>query len=419
MSSKPFGQWAKIQDERDIYMSQRPKDDSPDFDAWWKKGKELDAKLTDWTDAVSSEKVDDIDDFIGWLRDRRDILDRTKLSRVQSQYRSEALAEPIRIACHMADDLGIVDHPASPAADLNKHEALAAWDTLLVAAKKHKLANQIGSGINEQIDKIRASNRRRNDAAQERENQEEESRMKRWANAIRATPTYDGEMLKIAADGMRKLVADFKSREIRSPLDVERLTTDLLCDAIKAGAFSGKDWHLWRTRLADKPYSINAVTFLADYAPPAYRKKIEKTEQWMALDAAKCLADLIESFQKLVENQALPVKPDVELAISPKLKKMRLPSDIAVAAYRVRFVSHRPQQEIASVLTIEFRRPVGQNQVSRWIKQVERWVQSGKVLPELPKLAKPARSIDPSRIDIGTRTDHLAPRHRPSASNPD
>jgi hypothetical protein len=110
--------------------------------------------------------------------------------------------------------------------------------------------------------------------------------------------------------------------------------------------------------------------------------------------------------------------PDSPASKSEKeSKRLRQPSEIAMAAYRLSLVTGSTQVEIAKALTKAFRVPAEQNQVSRWIKQVRRYVEAGNVLPEPPRTAKPAKSIDPKRLDLGPRTDHTTPRQRQRESD--
>lgn len=71
------------------------------------------------------------------------------------------------------------------------------------------------------------------------------------------------------------------------------------------------------------------------------------------------------------------------------------------------------QTKLAEVLTAQLKRPVKQGTVSRWIKQVKKWLQAGNILPDLSetRLCKPV-PIDPERIDLGERQDGRAKRQR-------
>lgn len=122
------------------------------------------------------------------------------------------------------------------------------------------------------------------------------------------------------------------------------------------------------------------------------------------------------------ENHRNPLKGGRGGNANPNLEKgkknrLRKPSDVALAAYRVHIATGRPQTEIAQALAQQFREPIKQNIVSRYIKQVERYLSAGNVLPDLPKPAKPAKSIDPAKLDLGNRTDSLTQRQRHRKSN--
>jgi hypothetical protein len=132
---------------------------------------------------------------------------------------------------------------------------------------------------------------------------------------------------------------------------------------------------------------------------------------------------IIESVTALPNNAKVENASTATLAVSepqnpafPKRPTTKHPSDTAIAAYRLWFVMGRPQKEIAEVLQQETGQSVSQGQVSRWISRVTTYVNAGNVLPDAPKVMTKSKSIDPSRIDIGKRTDGrtLRQRHKES-----
>ena len=68
---------------------------------------------------------------------------------------------------------------------------------------------------------------------------------------------------------------------------------DLLCDAIRAGAFPGPEWRTWKTVLARYPHIQSAIQFLAEFAPIEHREKGGRIE---SPKSVRILADLIADF---------------------------------------------------------------------------------------------------------------------------
>ncbi len=89
------------------------------------------------------------------------------------------------------------------------------------------------------------------------------------------------------------------------------------------------------------------------------------------------------------------------------------PSPDAFIAYRLLRLMGMKQTEIAEQLTELFRRPIAQGTVSRWCKEVARWLEAGNVLPDLPESShrKPI-PVDPAELDKGEDREHRAPRQR-------
>ena len=94
-------------------------------------------------------------------------------------------------------------------------------------------------------------------------------------------------------------------------------------------------------------------------------------------------------------------------------------STTAIAAYRLSFATGAKQAEIAAVLSREVGRPIKQNQISRMLKQVQRYTSAGNVLPDLPKLAARAKTTDPAKLDMGKRQTGRTERQRYRAIDKD
>lgn len=79
------------------------------------------------------------------------------------------------------------------------------------------------------------------------------------------------------------------------------------------------------------------------------------------------------------------------------------PPKESAQAYNLYYGTGKTQQEVADIMTPKLKRPVSQGQVSRWIKQQKKWRESAG-LP-VAEQAAPAYNIDPSRLELGERTD--------------
>ena len=75
--------------------------------------------------------------------------------------------------------------------------------------------------------------------------------------------------------------------------------------------------------------------------------------------------------------------------------------------------------ELAQILSRELGRSIGQGVVSRWIKEVKKWLEAGNVLPDVGKpLDKQPLAMDPEDLELGKRQDGRTKRQR-SPSNDD
>ena len=95
-----------------------------------------------------------------------------------------------------------------------------------------------------------------------------------------------------------------------------------------------------------------------------------------------------------------------------RTSSLRKPSKKAIACYRVHITLGQPAQgQTAQALAKEWRMPVHQGTVSRWLREVDAWLKAGKVLPEIELADNRGRiksiAVDPSRLELGNRTDHL------------
>jgi hypothetical protein len=140
---------------------------------------------------------------------------------------------------------------------------------------------------------------------------------------------------------------------------------------------------------------------------------------------AQPIVDVIESDQEsLVRPLSQPEDPcpaketekrEQALAKDARVtgKSRRQPSKDAFTAYRAWLATGKNQTELAELLTKEWKRPVYQGNVSRWLDHVKHWLEAGNVLPELSSpLDRKPLAMDPERIDLGERRDRHAARQR-------
>jgi len=84
----------------------------------------------------------------------------------------------------------------------------------------------------------------------------------------------------------------------------------------------------------------------------------------------------------------------------------KVPPPDAIQAYRANVLQGMPTQtKLAEFLTNQLGRPISQGQVSRWLKQVHKFLKAGNILPEFPAATQKPIAIDPERLDIGRRQD--------------
>ncbi len=104
---------------------------------------------------------------------------------------------------------------------------------------------------------------------------------------------------------------------------------------------------------------------------------------------------------------------DAKPAGATLLQPIKRPPEAAFMAWRLRdFSGINKQGEIATKM-IELGTLATQGQVSRWLNEVELYLDAGNILPDLPTpLTDRPQSIDPTVIDMGKRADGHTPRQR-------
>jgi hypothetical protein len=147
-------------------------------------------------------------------------------------------------------------------------------------------------------------------------------------------------------------------------------------------------------------------------------------KQQIRLDYNTLLSQICREGEQALKNIQAQMDNDSEEGQVSDQKENSIPTikepqKIAIAAYRAQFINGKKQQEIAEMLENEFKKPVSQGQVSRWISEVKKYIEAGNVLPDFPKPTDKPVSIDPDVIDMGERQDRLAKRQRPRKSDDD
>jgi hypothetical protein len=93
---------------------------------------------------------------------------------------------------------------------------------------------------------------------------------------------------------------------------------------------------------------------------------------------------------------------------APPSKKLKRPCQEAFIAYRLDLLHGKTQTELARDMTKELGYPVEQYQVSRWLKQVQKWVEAGNILPNLYDKSPPKKA--PVDTEVGPRVDKSTPK---------
>lgn len=103
-------------------------------------------------------------------------------------------------------------------------------------------------------------------------------------------------------------------------------------------------------------------------------------------------------------SSAIPDKP---------ARGQKPPLEMALQMYRLRILQGKKQKDIAEEMSKRLGRRFTQGAVSRYIKQVEKWISDGNILPELPRLTKKPDTMDPAELEKGRRLDGRVSRQRP------
>jgi hypothetical protein len=145
------------------------------------------------------------------------------------------------------------------------------------------------------------------------------------------------------------------------------------------------------------------------------------TRDILVVDTGRVIASPERSARLPLPDSSRSPVPNPHVVAGDPESKLREPPDEAIKAYRLKWILGAPTQtEIAHRLSQEIGRPISQGQVSRWLKQAEKYVKAGGILPEMPKLPdKQPRPMDPERIDLGPRQDGRAERQRERRSDDD
>jgi hypothetical protein len=128
-------------------------------------------------------------------------------------------------------------------------------------------------------------------------------------------------------------------------------------------------------------------------------------------------------------HQAVAQTPRLETPLeTPPRPAMKEPSKAAMIVYRYRFGSdlllseRKTQTEVANdpVLMKQLGKKVDQATISRYLKQVRKWIEAGNLMPETSQAQNSQpKSMDPERLDLGKRQDGRTERQRGRRDNDD
>jgi hypothetical protein len=92
---------------------------------------------------------------------------------------------------------------------------------------------------------------------------------------------------------------------------------------------------------------------------------------------------------------------------------LKIPSQDAFLAFFLYRIVGRVQEDVALMVAEGTRRTCDQGTISRWVKQVEGWIAQNNPLPALSmEVMRRAFSVDPRKLDMGSRKDGRTPRQR-------
>jgi hypothetical protein len=132
---------------------------------------------------------------------------------------------------------------------------------------------------------------------------------------LRSDPQFNIAIIQSAANGIRKMVEQLRLKNV-SPHIFGPVCFDLLIDSIKGGAFSGPDWHLWRTNLISDTSLNAAMRTLGTLAPAGQQLHIP--ENFQNDTQIEMLAGFIERFTK---PTPAPVPPQTMSLPAPPLPR--------------------------------------------------------------------------------------------------
>jgi len=234
------------------------------------------------------------------------------------------------------------------------------------------------------------------------------------ATVCRVTPEHDGFSSAVDLKALNKmLAAGGENLNCLNPVDAEKC----------AG---------WIGKLQQDVATILAGGMTAFHEPSAERReqslelasKIEAVTpyfRWLGYRARGELADSVKTNNgenlPLKDSNADKDRSDVTLppTVPSRAESSGTPSPSAdaITCYRVHFFTGKPQTEVAEKLTHELKRPITQGQVSKWLKQVTKWIEAGNVLPGFAKpTAGESQAMDPSILNMGKRQDQRTKRQR-------
>lgn len=226
--------------------------------------------------------------------------------------------------------------------------------------------------------------------------------------------------LRKLASLLRKLPENFSQMD---QLWFEDRGGRYIADALNGGAFTGDEWVELRHELEYRMGNAASPDYGSVFYGPAEwaSRDPNHRSEYHVPDGLPSLQDCCLIAAAVIDRQAnrsaeRPSQVEAAVVAKPSQKrKMRQPSPEAFIAYRLWLGTGQPQKTIASLMQKQLRRPVNQVKVSRWIRRVKKWLESGNVLPSVEEVSRAIHAIDPEKIDIGRRSDLITPRQRQSA----
>jgi hypothetical protein len=137
-----------------------------------------------------------------------------------------------------------------------------------------------------------------------------------FREAIRSDPRLDTLILKSVSEGLKRIAWEVPAGT-HPTIETERICMELVCEAIKAGAFAGHSWLVWRTRLVQSPSISKASILFKDNAPHGWPHSYNNVHTTFDFHLRE-LAEQIERFIPIADVKPM-VSPDAPSVNAPLL----------------------------------------------------------------------------------------------------